>query len=140
MAILELCGWIEESMDEIINNCAKKNLRTQDQIEKVKKDIIKKNHGFKYESNFKKMLIQLIGFINVCRLEKKVDAIKFDRLKSNLKDLKSFRDQEAHTYITQSFTRRIDAPSRTLSRLNDIYEGLKDYEKKLKGFKLKKIR
>ena len=46
LAILELCGWIEESMDDIVLRCACRHLTDIDNITFVKRQIIKRNYGF----------------------------------------------------------------------------------------------
>src|SRR3990172_5850560 len=65
LAILELCGWIEESMDVIVKNCANQKLRNNDNLIFLEKEIIKKVHGFDYHNNFRKMLMQVIGLIRL---------------------------------------------------------------------------
>src|SRR3990172_2581821 len=74
LAILELCGWIEESMDDIIREYAKKYLKEQSNINSIN-DTIRKTSGFDYNEHFReKMLIRLIGLINIA---KKLDAPSF---------------------------------------------------------------
>ncbi|MCI0485813.1 MAG: hypothetical protein L0229_04345 [Blastocatellia bacterium] len=135
LAILELCGWIEISMDDIVLRCAKRHLKDQSNIEMVEKAIVGRVYGFEYEAHFRKMLIQLIGTICVERLERKLDQRKFQPMKSNLNDLKAIRNQEAHTHL-KGATKRLDAPSVTKNRFFTIYDGLKDIEDKLRSFDL----
>ena len=77
------------------------------------------------------MLSQVIGLTGVEKLEKKVDPTKFQILCSVLVTLKSSRDLEAHTHI-KGVTRRLNAPSITIVQFNQVYDGLKDIEEKLK--------
>ncbi|PKH80722.1 hypothetical protein CXF60_08435, partial [Psychrobacter sp. 4Bb] len=69
LAILELCGWIEESMDNIIQMCANRLLRLQATKTHVQKQVIDRNYGFDYKNHFLKMLSSVIGFMNIERLE-----------------------------------------------------------------------
>jgi hypothetical protein len=133
LAILELCGWIEISMDDIISRLAKKHLKQSINITFVENEVIKRTYGFDYRRHFRKMLINIIGLSGVEKLEKQVDSVKFQLMVSSLNSLKLYRDSEAHTYI-KGTTRRIDAPSVTKSRFSAIYHGLKNIDDELRIF------
>jgi hypothetical protein len=130
LAILELCGWTEESMDDIIACCANRKLKERNNQDQIKKRI-ENTYGFVYEKHFRRMLVELIGLINTERLEGKIDSIKFQNFKSTLGSLKGTRDIEAHTHI-KGATRSIAAPSKTIGNFRNIYDGLKEFETKLK--------
>lgn len=130
LAILELCGWIEEAMDDIVKNCANRKLRNSNNIGSLK-EIIKKVHGFDYHNNFRKMLMQVIGLIRLETIESRVDQTKLQHMQAALGALKGQRDDVAHTHI-KGITLRIDAPSVTKQKFMDVYEGLKNFEHKLK--------
>lgn len=127
LALLELCGWIEESMDGIIRRCANKNLRVQSNLQMIEKDIIKRTSGFEYNKYFRQMFVKTLGLINLEKLEKKFDPIKFQLLETTLETLKSARNDEAHTHI-KGITRRIDSPSITISRFFIVYDGLQNID------------
>ncbi len=127
LAIMEACGWIEESMDDIIRGCANKHLREAKNLGLVEESIIKQTHSFKYDPNFRSMLIQVIGIINVEKLEEAVDKYKFTQMASSLGMLKQRRDDQAHTHIKGTI-KTIDAPSWTKNRFENVYKGLKDIE------------
>lgn len=123
------------SMDDLIERASKK-LKEPANI-KQKKEIIKKNYGFDYEINFRGMLIKIIGLVQVERLESKLDTGKHAKMKAALELLKSARNTVAHTYIKNPTTGiTISSPSVTTSYFNDIYEGLKDIEAKMKILRL----
>lgn len=132
LALLELCGWIEESMDDIALWAVKKYVKRPAYVKHITNDIIRCNYGFEYNSHFRKMLIPIIGIVTFERMEAELDPIKLDKLKAALNTLKSSRDSEAHTHI-KGTARSIDAPSITLSRYYDIYAGLKEIEAKLRN-------
>lgn len=132
LAILELCGWIEESMDDIILRCSVRNIRASANREYTKEQVVNKNYGFEYEKHFRKMLIQLVGIVNVEKIEKRVDISKMARLKATLDSLKTSRNTEAHTHL-RGVTRHINAPSVTRSQFNDLYEGLSEYDRILRS-------
>ena len=48
LAVLELCGWIEESMDDVVLRCARRHLKDQANITYVQNEIVKRTHGFDY--------------------------------------------------------------------------------------------
>lgn len=134
LAILELCGWIEESMDDIVQRCAIRHLKKKSNRDVVD-ELVKRTYGFDYEKHFRNMLIGLIGIIHTEKLEKKVDPVKFQRLKSNLGSLKEYRDREAHTHL-KGTTKRLDAPSVTKSKFLRVYEGLKNFDQELRRLRL----
>ena len=127
LAILELCGWIEESMDDIVERCANRHLKDLDNLKFVKTHVVRRTYSFVYDTHFRNMLIQVLGIINVEKLERSLDSTKFHLMKSTLDTLKKSRDNEAHTHI-KGTTKRLDAPSLTQSRFQLVYAGLKDVE------------
>jgi hypothetical protein len=134
LAIIEACGWIEESMDDIIRGCANKHLKEQKNLKSVE-ELIRETHSFKYDPSFRDMLIQIIGIINVEKLEQVFDEHKFTQMTSSLGELKQRRDDQAHTHI-KGTTLTIDAPSVTKKRFQNVYEGLKDIESRIYKMKI----
>ena len=134
LAIIEACGWIEESMDDIIRGCAKKHLKETKNLNYVEK-LVKHTYGFHYEDNFRDMLIQIIGIIKLEILEQIIDRYKFTQMTSSLGALKQRRDDLAHTYI-KGTTPTIDAPSWTEKRFQYVYEGLRDIEHHINEMKI----
>jgi hypothetical protein len=130
LAIIELCGWIEVSMDDVTLRCARRRIKVQTNIDQVHDTIVGRNYGFDYNRNFRKMLISIIGLSGIERLEKKINQTIHLRFVSTLTTLKMARNNEAHTYV-KGITRNIDAPSITLIRFNDIYVGLTEIDSKL---------
>jgi len=132
LALMELCGWIEETMDDIVLRCGKRHIKKEGNLKFLEKQIVKNTYGFEYDRHFRKMLINLIGLINVERLEKKVDTVAIAKLKGSLSSLIVMRNAEAHTHI-KGTTRTIDSPSVTLHNFNKIFNGLKEFETTLKA-------
>jgi len=130
LAILELCGWIEISMDAIVRRCAKKNLKLQASRQSAEA-IIQRTYSFDYQQHFRKMLIQVIGLKSLEKIERRLNPVEFQKLTAALNALKVNRDNEAHTYI-KGVTAIIDAPSVTRGRFNDIYGGLQHFESTMK--------
>lgn len=135
LAILELCGWIEESMDDLVMRCGKRCVKSVDLQEIIQKKVIRPNSGFSYDDHFKKMLAQVIGLIQLEKIEKQSNSQIIQNFKAVLNNLKSPRNVVAHTYISGR-TPSINAPSYTLQQFNDVYLGLKEIEKILKKLKI----
>lgn len=134
LAILELCGWIEESMDDVIRQCAKKHLKDTRNINYVETTVIKRTFAFDYVK-FRLMLISVVGLINVEKIEKKLDPSIKSKFEAVLTSLKTARDAEAHTHI-KGVTRAINAPSLTIAQFADVYQGLKLIETTLRSTKI----
>jgi len=75
LALLELCGWIEESMDDIIRGYSNPKLKGKDNKEYLKNDIIGRNNGFSY-TGFREILVKTIGIIQLEKLEIKLEKQK----------------------------------------------------------------
>ena len=135
LAILELCGWIEESMDDVVRCCAVRHLNLQDNLTFCERDIIKRTHGFEYEPHFRSMLIRLMGLIAVEKLEKKIDQNIHAAMLAVLSSLKNSRNSEAHTHL-KGTTRILNAPSVTIGQFQPVYDGLIEFEKQIRKMKL----
>jgi hypothetical protein len=135
LAMLELCGWIEETMDDVVIKCANRVLKVHSNKAYIADKVVKPTYGFEYEKHFRRMLVFVVGLMSVEKIEKNVDAVKYARFKSALGSLKAARNKEAHTHL-KGITRTVDAPSVTMRNFVYVYEGLVEYQKKLKGLSL----
>ena len=132
LAILELCGWIEVSMDDIALRTAKRLLRDAKHIKFFEDEILKKVHGFDYERNFRRMLMAIIGLQGIWQMERAVNQSSFQPMCGALTTLKPHRNKHSHEYV-KGTTLQLDAPSLTITRFYTIYTGLTDIEKVLKS-------
>ena len=137
LAILELCGWTEVSMDDVARRTAKRFCQKPQSHTDIE-EIIEWNHGFQYWKNFRKMLIPIIGLRGIEYMENKLNQSHFQRMCGALSNLKPYRDAHAHEYI-KGTTYRIIAPSVAISNFNFIYAGLMDIDRVLKSTKIKCI-
>ena len=131
LAILELCGWLEESMDDVIKRAVNKHIKISSYRNHLLKDVIDKNYGFEYKKHFRNMIVQIIGFKNFEKLERKIDPRTLANFQSTIGNLKTVRNSEAHTHI-KGLMKQIDAPSITIRNFNNLYEGLIQFDKNLK--------
>ena len=132
LAILELCGWIEESMDDCILRASIRVLGNE-RNRKLLKDKVRKTHGFEYEHHFMSMMVQLVGLWGFERICKSVDTAVQTRFLNELKILKDRRNALAHTY-TRGVTQHYDAPSVTLGRFGNVRAGLQAYDSAIRKY------
>jgi hypothetical protein len=131
LAIIELCGWIEEAMDEVMNRCSRRHLGVQDNLDYCAKKIVETTYGFEYERHFRFMLIRLVGIVGVEKIESQVNSAKHIVLKSTLKTLVIKRNTAAHTHL-KGATATFDAPSVTLANFHHVYDGLLDLSRTMR--------
>lgn len=133
IALLELCGWLEVTLDEIVKNYALNaeapKLTKSNNVKYLEEIIIGKTYGFKYDENFKPILIRTIGIIGFEKLEIKCES-ELQRLKSVFGTIQKERDIAAHTSMA-GVMRSYDSPSTIKSKLNQIYLLLEKIELEL---------
>lgn len=131
LSILELCGWIEVSMDDIVIRHSSRKIRLPANHTFIERDVVRRTFGFDYDKHFRQMLIRLVGMVTVERIERCMNVGVQTRFKAELQSLKAMRDSLAHTYAKNPPP--IDAPSRTKARFQPLYEGLSAYDEALRG-------
>src|SRR3569832_822586 len=70
LAILELCGWLEEELDRIL--LVLENPLLNDE-RWVRSEVLGGNNGFHYKNHFRKMLCKLLGEPVVRRVERDME-------------------------------------------------------------------
>lgn len=130
LALIELCGWLEISMDEIVEGySATKLVETKNQEDFKEK--IDKTYGCDYKIHLRPMLINLIGLKGIEKLEANLKAqgvlqILVDQLSS----LWSLRKTAAHTTIV-GVTKRYQSPSAMKTYLDSLHPILTTLEVEL---------
>ncbi len=81
------------------------------------------------------MLIQVVGLMNVERIEHRIDQTKMAQFKTALGALKMSRDSLAHTYL-KGTAFSIDAPSVTKSRFSALFNGMDEFERVMRKLRL----
>jgi hypothetical protein len=135
LAIIELCGWLEEALDDLVIRCLKKSIKDAALREQIKVNTIDRNYGFEYDKHFKNMLVQIVGYGGVEKFEKQVDNAKLLQFKSICGTLKVARHSAAHTH-TRGVTHTFNAPSITINNFTRLCECIMAFEKALKKAKL----
>ncbi len=131
LGVLELCGWVEETMDKIVIEASQRCLASQSHRDYIENRVVKSTYGFQYEDHFRKMLIGVIGLKGVQEMESQVDRTLFDPMCGALTTMKPNRNSYSHTYL-KGATVVIDAPSVSMQHCRTIYAGLKNVEDVLK--------
>ncbi|MFZ3167353.1 MAG: hypothetical protein WA130_07035 [Candidatus Methanoperedens sp.] len=131
LALIELCGWLEISMDEIVKGYSTTKLVETKNQENFKKEIIDKTYGCDYKDHLRPMLINLIGLKGIETLEAtlKEDGV-FQILVAQLGSLWSLRGTAAHTTIV-GVTITYQSPSAMKKYLDSLHPILTTLEVEL---------
>lgn len=133
LATLELCGWVEDTVDDIILMHANRNLREAANKKYIKKSIVKRTNGFQYEYHIRPMLISLLGIVSLEKLENKFErSSKITILKTSLENLRESRNKAAHTHL-KGASNIYDAPSIMISEFDKIKKILLDIDNELRA-------
>ncbi len=125
LAILEYCGWIEESFDLIVRRSVKGRLKTDVFKNMLNQSVIENTYGFEYKKHFRPMLSRAIGLRDMEIVEGAlIDKGQLDKLTSELDTIKKLRDNAAHTWINGT-TMSYPAPSYIKTRFEIIYPIMK---------------
>lgn len=120
MAIIELCGWLEQSFDSIASRCVKNRIATP-VYRDVFNSIVSKNYGFHYTKNYRRMMLQTIGVLQMEQLELQLTATgEKNILESTLEILGVERNRAAHT-TTAGAMPTYQAPSTTISQFKNLF-------------------
>jgi len=122
LAVLEMCGWIEEEFDLVIRDVDALSLRDS---EWVNDNIISKNSGFTYDTHLRQMLVKLIGEFLVKRIEAALEVSHpgdLAQLRNLLLQLWRMRCALAHTALAAAPHRQytLNAPSITMMQYNSL--------------------
>lgn len=121
LAVLEYCGWIEETFDLIVRRSVKGKLKTAPFKQMLEFSVIGNTHAFQYKDHFRPMLRNAIGISKMEQIEQYLDRTnQLDTLISELQAVKRDRDDAAHTWIIGA-TKTYPAPSQIKGRLKKVY-------------------
>lgn len=130
IAMLELCGWLEISIDDCILRCARRILKNPSSLHVINEKI-RGTYGFEYERHFRSLIMSLVGIYGFERVERRIDPSIVANFKSELGALKTSRNTLAHTY-TRGITASYDAPSVVQNRYSKVKSGLSEYDRVLR--------
>lgn len=134
LAILELSGWVEGSLKDILLKLVDKKLNDDKATKKFKK-VIEKTRGFRYEDHFLNLLNKTVGFINKEVIEREIngkDCNKLQKFKNALNNLSERRNMHAHnfSYKPQKIFTMSD-PSSMINCYENILPGLEAFKEEI---------
>ena len=118
LAIMEFCGWIEQSFDEILFDYLNRKSIGTPHMEYATK-IITSVYSFKY-NDIKKLLVNILGIKNLEIIENTISSSDLYQLDQILSNFKAKRDIAAHTH-TNGTTQTFNTPSVVLNNLNQLF-------------------
>ncbi|OOO44051.1 hypothetical protein BS629_28250 [Rhizobium leguminosarum bv. viciae USDA 2370] len=130
LAILELCGWLEHWMDDLVLEVARRCICPDPW---VAEKIIKNTNGFHYTMHLRSMLAKLIGEHQVLVGESRMEAShpgELQNIKSILGQLWTTRCSYAHSDLLHNVQAQatFDAPSWTITQHRAIEQKLTNYK------------
>lgn len=132
LAVLELCGWIELSMDDIVLRGCVRGIKSNN-YRTLLREKVYKNYGFEYKRHFVNLITSLVGLKGLEKIENKIPLPIKTSFKSELGNLKVLRNSFAHTYFYKGVTVTYDAPSITIARYQLVADGLNAYDRSLRA-------
>lgn len=122
LVLLELCGWIEESMDDIARRYATRKIGEPIFIN-MHSGIVSRTHGFLWKRHFRPMLCSTVGIYHLEKIHECLqhNQLSIDRLRNELHKLWKLRGQAAHTH-TIDMTPKYPTPDYCKSSLKMIYD------------------
>lgn len=125
MALMEVGGWIEQSIDAILYYYIDHTVKNQVLSDVIKKEIVDKTYGFRYSREFRPLCEKILGAARFSRIIKLMDRKGlYQILQSSMTNLATDRNRAAHTYWTK-VTPCFDSPYRTEASLMDLIPALK---------------
>lgn len=123
MAVIALGGWIEDGMKNLmgISIDELQEVLNQNNLKKMVGSI----YGFSYEWHVSKMIVYAFGAHGLEYIESEVGDSDIARLSSSLGNLKTWRDNAAHSHATVL----ICNPEMVIRELNAIFPILKKMER-----------
>ena len=133
LATLELCGWVEDSIDEIVIMYANRRLKEKHNRKYIKKEIVKRTNGFQYKFHIRPMLISIIGLITLEGIEKEFEKTgKITMLQNSLSNLRESRNKAAHTHLKGAMS-SYDTPSVLRGEFQKIKTVLLEFDTALRA-------
>lgn len=121
LAVLEFCGWVEMTIDDIARKAVHVSLPAEAD-RKPLENLIKNTSGFNYSSHVTPLLVSAIGSIRFSVIERTMeDEALLERFRSilNTSEFSRMRNRAAHTF-NDGTQRNYDAPSSVLGKLQQI--------------------
>lgn len=134
-ALLEFCGWLEETIDKILLDYIERTIASTTIKKTIQEEIINRVYGFKYREEFHPLFEKIIGANNFQYIIRRLSSKsgRDELLKNMLAELTKARNRAAHTHWIEGITPRFDAPSKTIENLKKIMPILHSIERMVKN-------
>lgn len=130
LAVIELCGWIEESFDDLLIGYIDTHI-IDPNCQRIIKKIINDNYGFHYERHVFKIFSAVIGVNNWENIIDKLSPSDLGNFQTILNSYSQGRNRAAHTHTPIGTTRSFDAPSLVLSNFQKIKNAISVIENEM---------
>ena len=127
LSVLELCGWIEISVDTILNEYVDSHILNIDNCKKIRK-IINNTYGFDYEKHLFPLFSSVIGINNLENILDVITPTDLSNLISLTNTYSVIRNKAAHTDTPNGTTRTYNSPSIVLNDYRKIKGAIKTLE------------
>ena len=123
LAVLELSGWIETTIDQILVEYVSRKICDSDEQGRIRRNIIDRVYGFDLERNVWPLFERVLGVVNCKSMRTKLENTRgYDSFASDITTVHSLRRRQAHTCCAgPEVTRQIVAPSTTWGYFQNIY-------------------
>lgn len=132
-ATLELCGWLETRIDEMMEKVGEQYGL---EVTWVKSNVTKRISGFTYPDHIRKMLVSIVGEVGLRKVESALEgefpgALQF--LTSELAILTKARNHFAHTDSAVPLPQQVslDGPSVSINRYQVLAPAIDKFQAKL---------
>lgn len=130
LAVLEFCGWIEESIDEILYNYLDNHI-VDDNGRNIIKKFINNIHGFSFTDHMFRGFSLVIGANNLENILDELTPVDRGNLESILAAYHKERNEAAHKNTIIGVTRNFKSPSQVLTDFNKIESAIHTIERKV---------
>jgi|APGre2960657373_1045057.scaffolds.fasta_scaffold15536_3 hypothetical protein len=137
-ALLDVCGWLEEAMDQVVIECANRCMLSTQRLQLIQKEYVGKTYGFEYQRHFEKMLAAVVGFRILEQAERQMGLGTLMPFTSALSSLVPLRNHYAHTHLDAAKpypknVSSIPAPSALVPYVSQANTALQSIESALRG-------
>lgn len=120
LAVIEFCGWVETSIDDIARSSIVISLPTSNDRASLE-DLIKNTSGFDYKRHVTPLLTHSIGIVRYTQVE---ETLKQEGLLEQFTtvlnaEFKRMRNRAAHTFLDGT-QRNYDAPSSIKGKVSQV--------------------
>lgn len=127
LAVMEFCGWIEESIDNILYDYLDNHL-IDNNGKRIIKGFVKKVYGFSFEENIYKIFAIVVGANNWENIYDSLSTIDKNNFKSIVNTYSSIRNGAAHSNTVIGVTLNYNTPSQVISDFSKIESAIKSIE------------